>query len=85
MSSKWSVRELVEFLRKDVEALVVRVNDLALALDALKVARRKVEEMMGCGDQGERVHPELLIRLLYLLVPILSLEVIFIIHDSQSM
>ena len=47
--------------------------------------RRKVEEMMGCGDQGERVHPELLIRLLYLLVPILSLEVIFIIHDSQSM
>ncbi len=34
-SSKWSVRDLVEFLRKDVEALVVRVNDLALALDEL--------------------------------------------------
>jgi len=35
MSSKWSVRELVEFLRKDVEALAVRVNDLVLVIDAL--------------------------------------------------
>jgi putative transposase len=47
--------------------------------------RRRVEEMMCYGDQRERVHPELLIRLLYLLVLLLSLEVIFVIHDSQSM